>query len=264
MSAPQPFIDLHLHAEGVRDADLTTLALFGMAAAVTCAHDAGAVRAEEVRAHWDEQVQVQTQRLSRAGIRPLVALAVHPSRIPWHGVDALLHQLPRYFDDPRVVALGELGLETGSAREEEVLVKQVALSLELRRPLIVHTPSVEKLARTKRLLALIKEAEVPPERVLIDHVTAETFPLVRALGCWTGLTLQPGGFDAQAAASILQKNGAENVVLTSDIGEGASDLLALPRAAEALRRAGLSQALARRALYLGPLQFLGLEDEPRS
>jgi len=51
------------------------------------------------------------------------------------------------------------------------------------------------------------------------------------------------------------------VVLTSDIGEGATDLLALPRAAEALRKAGLSEALARRALYEGPLSFLGIAAE---
>jgi predicted metal-dependent TIM-barrel fold hydrolase len=259
-SAPQPFIDLHLHAEGVRDTDLTTLSLFGLAAAVTCSHDAGASRKDDIRAHWDDLVTVQTARLLRAGIRPLVALALHPSRIPWHGVDALLHALPRYFDDPRVVALGELGLDLGTEREEEVLQRQLALSLELRRPIIVHTPFVEKLARTKRLLSLLKEARVPPSRVLVDHVTAETFPLVRALGFWTGLTLQPGGLDAQSAALLIQKNGAENVVLTSDIGDGASDLLALPRAAEALRRAGLSNALSRRAMYQGPLDFLGLKE----
>ena len=48
-------------------------------------------------------------------------------------------------------------------------------------------------------------------------------------------------------------------MLTSDIGEGASDLLALPRAADTLRKAGLSDALARRALYEGPLGFLGAD-----
>ena len=102
---------------------------------------------------------------------------------------------------------------------------------------------------------------MPPDRVLIDHVTAETFPLVRALGFWAGLTLQPDGLDAQSAAALLHKHGAENVVLTSDIGEGASDLLALPRTSEALRRAGLSAALAKRAMYQGPLDFLGMPEE---
>src|SRR5438094_4269447 len=90
---PQRFVDLHLHAEGLSDADLTTLAFFGLSAALTCAHDAGASSSEDLRRHWDELVSLQAARLKGAGIRPLVALGVHPARIPWHGVDALLHEL---------------------------------------------------------------------------------------------------------------------------------------------------------------------------
>jgi predicted metal-dependent TIM-barrel fold hydrolase len=225
---------------------------------VTCANDAGASSAEEVRRHWDGLVNVQADRLRAAGIRPWVALAVHPARIPWHGVDDLLHRLPRYFDDPRVVALGELGLHQGGEREEELLARQLELSLALRKPVIVHTPGQGKLPVTRRLLAVLRESRLPPARILVDHVTEETFLLVRACGHFAGLTLQPGLLEPAGAAQLLSRNGAEGVVLTSDIGEGASDLLALPRAAEALRKAGLSVALARRALYEGPLSFLGM------
>src|SRR5262249_49647211 len=146
----------------------------------------------------------------------------------------------------------------GGEREEDVLTRQLALSLALRRPVVVHTPSADKLARTRRLIALLREAKVPPQRVLIDHVTEETFQLVRGCGFWAGLTLQPGGLDASAAVALISKHGAEAIVLTSDVGEGASDLLALPRAADALQRAGLSEELRRRALYENPLAFLNL------
>src|SRR3954465_12916747 len=104
---PAPFADLHLHAEGLRDADLTTLSLFGLSAAVTCANAAGASTAEELRAHWDALVSGPAARLRSGGIRPVAGLAVHPARIPWRGLDDLRHRLPRYFDDPRVAAIGE-------------------------------------------------------------------------------------------------------------------------------------------------------------
>ena len=68
--------------------------------------------------------------------------------------------------------------------------------------------------------------------------------------------MQPGALEPETASAVLSKNGAARIVLTSDIGEGASDLLALPRAAEVLRKAGLSVELAHRALYEGPLAFL--------
>src|SRR5713101_8704795 len=258
---PPAFIDLHLHAEGISAQDLSTLAYFGLKAAVTCSSDAGAGNAGELRRHWDDLVSIQSQRLKTAGIRPLVALGVHPARIPWHGVHDLLHRLPRYFDDPRVVALGELGLHEGGEREEELLARQLELSLELRKPVIVHTPGQGKLAVTRRLLAVLRESRLTPSRVLVDHVTEETFLLVRGCGHFAGLTLQPGLLEPGDAAQLLSRNGAEGVVLTSDIGEGATDLLALPRAAEALRKAGLSEALARRALYEGPLSFLGMAAE---
>src|SRR3954468_1852472 len=151
-------VDLHLHADGIPSQDLATLAYFGVKAAVTCARDAGAGSAAGLRRHWDDLVGTETRRLESAGIRPFVALALHPSRIPWHGVDELLHLLPRYFDDPRVVALGEIGLHEGGEREEELLARQLELSLALRKPVIVHTPEQGKLPVTRRLLAVLRES----------------------------------------------------------------------------------------------------------
>ena len=92
--------------------------------------------------------------------------------------------------------------------------------------------------------------------MLVDHVDSETFALARGMGCWAGLTLQPGLFDAQGAAALISREGSAGVVLTSDIGEGATDLLALPKAAEALQEAGLTDELRRRVLWEAPLAFL--------
>jgi predicted metal-dependent TIM-barrel fold hydrolase len=255
MAVPE-FVDLHLHADGIPSQDLATLAYFGLKAAVTCARDVAAGSADALREHWDNLVSKQTERLKAAGIRPLVALGLHPARIPWHGVDELLHRLPRYFDDPRVVALGELGLHDGGPREDDILTRQLQLAARLRKPVIIHTPDRDKLARTRRILTLVRESLLEPEEVLIDHVSAETFPLVHGLGCWAGLTLQPDGVEPAAAASLVAKHGAERIVLTSDIGEGASDLLALPKAAEALRSAGVPSAVVRRLMLEGPRAFL--------
>jgi len=255
MAVPE-FVDLHLHADGISTQDLATLAYFGLKAAVTCARDTGSGSADALRKHWDELVSKQTERLRAAGIRPLVALGLHPARIPWHGVDELLHRLPHYFDDPKVVALGELGLQDGGPREDDILSRQLQLAARLRKPVIIHTPDRNKLARTRRILTLVRESPLEPEEVLIDHVSAETFPLVHGLGCWAGLTLQPDGFEPSAAASLVKKHGTGRIVLTSDIGEGAADLLALPKAAEALRAAGLPEAVARRLMSEGPLAFL--------
>ena len=214
------FVDLHLHADGISAQDLSTLAYFGLKAAVTCARDAGAGSAAELLKHWDELVQIQTQRLKMAGIRPLVALALHPARIPWHGVDDLLHRLPHYFDDPKVVALGELGLQEGTDREEDVFARQLTIAARLRKPAIVHTPGRDKLQRTKQLLALLKASPLPPASVLIDHVSEETFSLVRGLGCWTGL-------NADRSTESVGHAATRGVVL-SMLAVFAADVLIVP------------------------------------
>src|SRR5205814_10530621 len=89
VSVLRMFVDLHLHADGIPDQDLATLAYFGVKAAVTCARDAGAGSAVALRRHWAQLVRVQTARLRQAVIRPMVALAHHPCRLPWHGRDYL-------------------------------------------------------------------------------------------------------------------------------------------------------------------------------
>jgi len=184
----------------------------------------------------------------------LAEWAAHPANPAVAKYLAFVSQHPALFS--RLVALGELGLDQGGEREEEIFSRQLELAAQLRRPAIVHTPDREKPARTRRMLALLKGSPLDPSRVLVDHVSPETFALARGMGCWCGLTLQPGLFEAEAAAGLISRHGAERIVLTSDIGEGATDLLALPKADEALKAAGLTAGLRRRVLWEGPLGFL--------
>ena len=95
-------------------------------------------------------------------------------------LDELLHRLPHYFDDPRVVALGELGLHEGTAREEDIFSRQLVLAARLQRPVIVHTPAKDKLLHTKRVITLLQASPLEPSSVLVDHVSEETFPLSRS------------------------------------------------------------------------------------
>jgi len=185
----------------------------------------------------------------------MVALAVHPARLPWHGVDELLQRLPHYFDDPHVVALASWASTGRRAGGGDLLPATGAGRTAAQTGDRPHADR-EKPARTRRMLALLKDSPLDPSRVLVDHVSPETFALARGMGCWCGLTLQPGLFEAESAAGLISRHGAERIVLTSDIGEGATDLLALPKADEALKAAGLTAGLRRRVLWEGPLGFL--------
>jgi predicted metal-dependent TIM-barrel fold hydrolase len=98
--------------------------------------------------------------------------------------------------------------------------------------------------------------------VLVDHVSARTLPLVLGCGHWAGLTVQLGALKAERAVALVARMGSERLVLNSDAGDRAGDLLAFPRAAHLLRRSGLSEHVVARVAWANASAFLGLAREP--
>ena len=87
-----------------------------------------------------------------------------------------------------------------------------------------------------------------PGRGLVAGADARTVRTIRACGHLAALPLSGagprGGIDG--AVRIVRSLGAEGIVLGSDAGMSGGDLLALPRAADRLEKAGLSDAVVRR------------------
>ena len=255
--------DAELHAAALRPGDLDDLRWFGVAGALLAAGDAGSpATGEAVRRAWEALCGPALARLRRAGLAGFAALGIHPRSIPWRGLEALLAALPEYLGRRGVVALGAVGLELGGEREEEVLARQLALARDLRLPVVVHTPWRDKERLTRRVLALLREAELEPRRVLVGRVDHRTVRMVRACGFGAGLSLSAGRDDGLSeAVALVRSLGPEGLVLGSGAGDGAGDLLALPRAAGRLAKAGLSAAVIRRVCGGNALRLLGIEPE---
>lgn len=257
------YFDAHLRAGGLGARDLADLRFFGVAGALCPSGDdvTPATAAAILRA-WEELSGPVLRRMRRAGLAAYVALGVHPRRIPWRGLEALLAELPDLLGRPGVVAIGEVGLEEGGPREEQVLLRQLQLAHDLRLPVLVHTPWKEKVRVTRRTLALLREAELPAARVLVDHADGRTVRMIRACGHWAGLSLSAGRRargPVEEASALVAELGPEGLVLDSDAGEGGGDLLALARAADRMARRGLSEAVVRRVCGGNALAFLGLD-----
>ncbi len=250
--------DAHLRPAGVGGRDVGDLRFFGVAGALCPSGDPAAAAAASVRRGWERLVGPAVRRLRRQGLAAYAALGVHPRRIPWRGLEALLAELPDLLGRPEVVAIGEIGLEEGGGREEEVLARQLEMARELRLPVVVRTPWKDAVRLTRRILAMLREAELEPGRVLVGHADARTVRMVRACGYRAGLWLSSGAGALEAAVRLVRSLGAEGLVLGSGAGEG-GDLLALPRAADRLARAGLSDAVVRRVCGLNALAVLGLD-----
>ncbi len=253
--------DALLHAAGLRPPVVEDLRFFGVRGALVPS-DASAVpcTADGVRRGWEEIVAA-VRRLRRGGVAAWAALGVHPARIPLRGLEALLAELPDALGRPEVAALGLVGLAAGGEHEERVLARQLELARELRRPVVVATPSRAPERTARRLLAALRESELDPGRVLVAGADARTVRAIRACGHLAALRLSGDGRHGGIAPAvrIVRSLGAEGLVLGSDAGQSGGDLLALPRAADRLAKAGLSEAVVRRVCGENAVAFLGVD-----
>jgi len=238
--------DLHLHPDGLTDADLQTLSLFGVTHGLLPAHPLlGNPTEKALLAQFQELCGRQRQRCARAGITAWAALGIHPRALPRRGAEAVLSALPELLQSGRARVIGPAGLYRDTEDEREVLLAQARLARRLRVPLLVTLPVAHHEPRTRRTLDLLRAAKMPRGRVVVDGVTGRTLPAVRALGYRAALSLHPDGLGADRAVALCRKHGSQGLLFASHAGDGASDLLALPRAQALLQRAGLSALAAR-------------------
>ncbi len=220
---------------------------FGVGAALVAAdHSPLHATAKAIFEHFEEIIDVQLPRLERAGLRAYAALGVHPRALPRRGLAEVLSALPGYFRGGKVVALGEVGLHLGGEAEEEAFTEQLALARRLKLPVLIHTPAKDKERLTRRALTLVRAAGVAPAQVLVDHASGRTLRLILECGHFAGLTLHPDELVAEAAVALIRKFGSERIVLDTDSGDGAGDILGLARVVSLLRRAKLSDRVVTR------------------
>jgi predicted metal-dependent TIM-barrel fold hydrolase len=254
--------DALLHARALRARDLEDLAFFGVAGALVPSDDSiTSATAARVRGGWAETVAA-VRRLRESGFAAWAALGVHPRRIPLRGLEALLADLPAELGRPEVAALGTVGLGDGGELEERVLVRQLELARELRLPVVLATPWRTRERALKRTLALLREAEIEPGRALVAGADPRAVRSIRAMGQLAGVSLGAGAGredPLDLAVRAVKEHGPEGIVLGSDSGQAGGDLLALPRAADRMSRAGLSDAVIRRVCGQNALGFLGVD-----
>jgi uncharacterized protein len=225
--------DAHLHPEALNDQDLESMRFFGVERALVVAHHLPEPTPKALRKHFDDLMLRQLPRLERLGIRAWAALGVHPRCIPRRGLSEVLSSLPDYFRGGRVVALAR----------------------QLKLKVLVHTPVLDKERHTRRILTLLRESGVRPSRVLVDHANGRTVRNILGCGHWAGLTLHPEALKAERAVALVRRLGSERLVLNSDAGDGAGDILVLARVANLLAKAKLSERVVKRVAHDNAARF---------
>jgi len=243
--------DVRLHPQGLSDKDLESLRIFGVTHALIAPTLEAGVDAKGILTHFDELLGPQLSRVRRLGLTAFAALGVCAPAVPRRGLQEVLAALPGYLGQASVKALGSLGLTRKAASaarprgavdpDEEAMLEQLKLARRFSLKVLATVPSSGKDAVTRTTLSLLRRSGISPAQVLVDGVSERTVRAVRELGFFAGITLHPDHVRAEDAAKLVRALGPERLLLSSAAGEGACDLLSLPRAAHLMEKAGLSQ-----------------------
>ncbi len=137
--------------------------------------------------------QVVFNELRRHGLDCYHLSGIHPRKIPPNlRPEDVPDLLAPFLEVPECLGIGEIGLETGSSREQEFLCAQVEFGLSLARPDLrfgIHTPRQQKSKITRQLLDLLKPYESLAAVAVIDHCSPETIDRVLSDGYHAGISL---------------------------------------------------------------------------
>lgn len=298
-----PFIDAHSHLHSLPFDAWETLGMTGMAAVVLSAGNPHVYREihdevpglADVKGYWDGPIRLAAVAEEKHFLKAFVAVGISfMTRVQqW---EAAVELLPEYLRMPRVVALGETGIDPvqyfgmdwpledqKAAFEEQV---RVAKASDV--PLILHTP-MHKKARDylsvgdaalseiisglppdqyKRYfldmdMEIINRVGLDHRRVVIDHADETIIEHVLAetdacIGIGVGLTQRHT--NPVFFADVVERYGPERLMINTDhVAYISSDLLAIPKTIRELRRRGIDAQTIRRVVFDNANEFFGLE-----
>ncbi|MEU8927052.1 TatD family hydrolase [Kitasatospora sp. NPDC048545] len=208
--------------------------------------------------YFDTLLGWEPYRAARFGIAHHCALALNPKEANDPRCAGVLDVLPRYLAKDSVVAVGEIGFDSGTAAEEKAFALQLALAAEHGLPALVHTPHRDKAAGTRRSLALVEESGLDPALVLLDHLNEVTVDQVAGSGCWLGFSVYPDTkMTPERVVRVLERYGTERMLVNSAADWGHSDPLLTAATGRAMLAAGFTEDDVDQVLWRNPVSFYG-------
>jgi len=209
--------------------------------------------------YFDHLLEFEHTRAAKAGIQYHCTFALNPKEAHTPAIrERVMAELPRYLDHPMCPALGEVGYDVIDKIEEEVVLEQLELAKQKHLPVLVHTPHVDKLEGTERLIANCRDVGIDPDLIEIDHCTEEQVKLVVDAGYWCGFTIYPvTKLSPERAVQIFKQYGTERMLVNSSADWGPSDPLSVPKLAVLMQQSGFSEDVVQRLVWDNPVRFFG-------
>lgn len=255
------FFDPHVHMSSRTTDDYEAMARAGVRAVLEPASWLGQPRTHvgTFDDYFASLVGWERFRASQFGIRHYCAIGLNPKEANDPALaEGVLALLPRYLVKEGVLAVGAIGFDEQTPAEEACFTRHLELARRFDLPVLVHTPHHDKKHATERTLALLHEHRFPMERVLVDHNTEETLPLVLDAGAWAGHSIHRHTKMAEPRmAALVRRYGPERILVNSAADWGVSDPLNVPKTVAEMRRAGIGEREIEQVVWKNPIAFFG-------
>jgi predicted metal-dependent TIM-barrel fold hydrolase len=250
-------IDSHIHGDSRSYEDYKAMSISGIDIAITCAYYPYEIKeAVVLKSHFKRILEFETKRAKNAGLDLKVALGLHPANI-FPKREDIFRKIEKLIDENKIIAIGEIGLDSGSLEEIEVFKKQLEIADEHNTKVIVHTPRKNKLEVLKKIKTIVLE-KIDPQLVVIDHINSKVVNEVIDEEFTLGLTVQPEKMEVEEAITILTDYGFNRFMLNSDLSYMPSDILSVPKTVHKLKLEGFSPNKIEKVSKLNAKKFFNI------
>jgi hypothetical protein len=256
-------IDPHIHCISRTTDDYQFMARCGVVAVSEPAFWAGFDRssASSFSDYFHHLIDIEPRRAARYGIDHYSWLCINAKEAENVSLSReVIRLIPPLLAHPRVLGIGEIGLNKNTVNEITIFEEQVDLAAKHDQLILIHTPHLQDKHKGTRIICdiLKNDRRIRPERVLIDHCEEHTIRLAREAGFWAGLTIYPvTKVTPQRGVDILEQFGPEQICVNSasDWGDSGPHML-VDTHLEYCRR-GHSRTEATEIFYNNPCRFFG-------
>jgi hypothetical protein len=256
-------IDPHIHCVSRTTDDYQFMARCGVVAVSEPAFWAGFDRssASSFADYFHHLTDVEPLRAARFGIDHYSWLCINAKEAENVTLARqVIGLIPRLLDHPRVLGIGEIGLNKNTPNEIAIFEEQVDLAARHDQLILIHTPHLaDKHKGTAIICDILKnDRRISPRRVLIDHCEEHTIRMARDAGFWCGLTIYPvTKVTPQRGVDMLEQFGPENICVNSASDWGESGPHMLIDTLLEYRRRGHSREEETQVFFNNPCGFFG-------
>lgn len=228
-------IDSHTHIQLVSYYDLQLMGKKGVDAVITCTGSAPQATSYITVIDVTRTIlKLYNENAKKIGLNVFTGIGMNPRNIPpdWMKFS---HALEDLINVEKIIAIGEVGLDSGTDLERDVFREMVRLAKLYDMPLIIHTPNTNRIKIVDKEIKIIEESGISNELVEIDHAGMDILPLIKKHGLNFGITVKKGRVSKLEVLRNIEY--LEDGMLNSDVTNvNESDPLAVPKTVEFLKK----------------------------